>query len=168
MKANKNDFIRGLRESIQESPARDLLHDLTLAYTKYMNINHLFLTGVGLTSIEAHTLKHICQNPGVTITDIVNYWGRTKGTVSAQISALEEKGLVIREKREEDKKRTYIYPTEKGLSINEYHAQFDIEESSRWIEKWLKKYTLEESEDFWEKLRYYKEFLDERIKDSSL
>lgn len=165
METKKSEFIRQMRESMHESPARDLLYDLTLAYAKYMNINHMFLADVGLTSIEAHTLKHICQNPGVTITDIVNYWGRTKGTVSAQISKLEKKGLVKREKYDCDKKRTFIYPTEKGTEVNNYHTQFDIEETTRWLEKWIRKYSIEESRDFWEKLRYYKEFLDERTKE---
>ena len=79
------------------SPARDILYDFSQAYQRNSNTIHIFADGTKMTTIEAHTLKHICQNDGVTLTDIVNYWGRTKGTVSAQITNLEKKGYVYRE-----------------------------------------------------------------------
>ena len=87
-----------LLKAVNEDPARDLMYDLVQTYAKYMEIHHMFLSDEGLTSTDAHTLKHICQNPGVTMSDMVKYWGKTKGTISAQVSALEEKGLVKKEK----------------------------------------------------------------------
>ena len=153
-----------LLKAVNEDPARDLMYDLVQTYAKYMEIHHMFLSDEGLTSTDAHTLKHICQNPGVTMSDMVKYWGKTKGTISAQVSALEEKGLVKKEKCKVNAKKTHIFPTEKGLQMNDCHTEFDIDEIIRFRSLWEEKYTVEEFYKFWEMLAFYKDFLEQRIK----
>lgn len=164
MSSKKNELIENLRSELERSPARDLLYDFMLACTKYSYEGHTYLSGIGITSMEAHILKHICQNPGVTISDIVSYWGRTKGTVSAQISNLEQKGLVKREPYPFNRKKMGIYPTENGLEMNKRHILYDMEESKAFIEKWFEKYPPEDFLDFFEKLNFYKDFLNSRVK----
>ena len=105
------EFIESLSTETANYPARDIIYDFSQAYTKYMDRQHDFGDGIKMTSVEAHTLKHICQNSGVTMTDIVNYWGRTKGTVSSQISALERKGYVYREKCKYNPKKIQLRTT---------------------------------------------------------
>ena len=147
-----------------DHPARDTIYDFSQAYQKYMDRVHDFGDGIKMTSVEAHTLKHICQNNGVTITDIVNYWGRTKGTVSSQISAMENKGYIYKEKCKKDAKKIHIFPTEKGLEINNAHINFDVKESADLIDEWLKHYSLEELNIFFEQMTLYTDFLKKRTK----
>ena len=92
---NSKHMRTELLKAVNNDPARDLMYEVTLLYTKYMDIHHMFLADEGLTSTFAHTLKHICQEPGVTMSEMAEYWGKTKGTISAQVSALEEKGLML-------------------------------------------------------------------------
>ncbi len=137
------------------NPARDILYDFSQAYQRNSNTVHIFEDGTKMTTIEAHTLKHICQHNGVTLTDIVNYWGRTKGTVSAQITNLENKGYVRREKCKNDNKKVHIFPTELGFKINEEHRNFDLKETAEFIDKWLDKYTAEDMMKFIEYMQFY-------------
>jgi len=162
---NKKKFFKTIREEVENTPARDATYDFVLTYLKYMELEHHYLSDVGLSSVEAHTLKHICQNPGLTISDIVNYWGRTKGTVSSQISKLEDKGLVTRQILSENRKKTHIFPTDKGLAVNSCHVRYDIEETIRLLEWWDNAFSYEESYDFFKKLHSYKLFLEKRIKE---
>ena len=164
MKEHNIKDLSAYLEDINSNPARELMYELTQTYSKYMDIHHYFLTEEKLTSTDAHTLKHICQNPGITIGEITEYWGKTKGTVSAQISRLEEKNLVRKEKDSVNAKKNHVYPTEKGIQTNESHMKFDIEEIIRLYDFWKQKYSSEDMDKFWEMLAYFKGFLDERIK----
>lgn len=159
-----NNLLHSIVQDTANAPARDIIYDFSQAYQKSMNKIHNFVNGITLTSVEAHTLKHICQNKGVTLTEIVNYWGRTKGTVSALISKLEKKGFVYREKCKVDSKRIHILPTEVGLVVNEMHIQYDIKESQAWFKAAGDKFTTEELMKFWEIMAFYTDFLNERHK----
>ena len=158
------EILYDIVQDTANSPARDVIYDFSQAYQKSMDKVHDFVNGITLTSVEAHTLKHICQNKGVTLTEIVNYWGRTKGTVSALISKLEKKGFVYREKCKIDSKKIHIFPTEVGLVVNDMHIQYDIKESHAWFEAAENKYTMDELMTFWEILAFYTDYLNERYK----
>ncbi len=157
------DIFLTIEHDTPNYPARDIIYDFSQAYQKSMNKVHDF-SGISMTSVEAHTLKHICQNNGVTLTDIVNYWGRTKGTVSAQITNLEKKGFVYREKCKKDSKKTHIFPTEMGLAVNNMHIKYDVQESRAWLEAATEKYTIDDLTKFWEMLAFYTDFLNGRYK----
>ncbi|MBR5806607.1 MAG: MarR family transcriptional regulator [Oscillospiraceae bacterium] len=162
-KINKDIFLT-IDKDTANYPARDVIYDFSQAYQKSMNKVHDFGNGITMTSVEAHTLKHICQNKGVTLTEIVNYWGRTKGTVSAQISNLEKKGFVYREKCKIDSKKIHILPTEAGLAVNNMHIQYDVQESLAWLEAATKKYSMDDLAKFWEMTEFYTAYLNERYK----
>ena len=150
----QEDFNKLISEP-NSNPARDILYDFNQAYQRNSNTIHIFEDGTKMTTIEAHTLKHICQHDGVTLTDIVNYWGRTKGTVSAQITNLEKKGYVYREKCKHDNKKIHIFPTELGFKINEEHRKYDLKETAEFINKWLEKFTADDMFKFIEYLQFY-------------
>ena len=138
-----------------KQPAKDILYDFNQAYQRYSNTMHVFDDGTKMTSVEAHTLKHICQNEGITLTDIVNYWGRTKGTVSAQITNLENKGYVYRKRCEINPKKTHIFPTEEGRRVNERHVRYDIKNTSEFLDKWFEEYTMEDMKKLTEYMEFY-------------
>lgn len=150
-----NKDVENVVNDMPSYPARDILYDFNQAYLRYSNTIHIFDDGTKMTSVEAHTLKHICQNKGLTLTDIVNYWGRTKGTVSAQITNLENKGYVFRKKCEMNPKKTHIFPTELGIKVNERHMRYDIKETTEFMKKWLEKYTIDDLYKVNEYLEFY-------------
>ncbi len=167
MEQKRREYIELLKSGIPTAPARDAIYDFCVAHDRYMEINHSYSVG-GIASAEAHTLKHICQNPGVTVTDIVNYWGRTKGTVSAQVTKLEEKGLIRKEKCKQNSRVTHIFPTEAGIEVNNNHTAFDIEESTHFFDEWIKKYTIDDLYSFLEQLDFYAQFMIKRTKEQSV
>ncbi len=153
--AKIDNIIKNLTKDVPTQPSRDILFEFNQAYQRYSNSIHRFDNGVVMTTIEAHMLKHICQNKGVTISDIVNYWGRTKGTVSARVTKLEEKGFVYRKRCENNSRIIHIYPTEKGLETNRRHNRFDEVETSEFLSKWLGKYTADDMYKFVDMLQFY-------------
>lgn len=164
MKTQCNNIYTQIEQTTHNLPSRNVLYDFFQAYNKYMNIGHHFADEGDLTSMEAHLLKHICQNPGITITDIAKYWSRTKGTISSQISRLEKNGYIYRVVDSQNLKIYHISPTEKGLRANDNHTAFDIAETTDFLNVWLKKYSEEEINDFYDKLVLYKDFLLSKIK----
>ena len=152
---SKNNEANNVVNSMPTYPAKDIMYDFNQAYHRNSSTVHIFDNGIKMTTVEAHTLKHICQNPGLTITDIVNYWGRTKGTVSSQITNLEEKGYVFRKKCKLNNKKVHIYPTDSGLEVNLRHARYDVKEAGEFMKKWLEKYTLEDLYKMNEYMEFY-------------
>ena len=121
----KHKETKDMSGSVYRLHSSDILFDFNQAYNRYSNSVHQLDDGTVMTTVEAHILKYICQNPGKTLTDIVNYWGRTKGTVSSQISSLENKNLIFRHKCSDNLKKIHIYPTETGIMLNELYNKFD-------------------------------------------
>ncbi len=147
--------IQDMANQMPEYPARDVLYEFSQAYHRNSNTIHIFDDGTKMTTVEAHTLKHICQNKGVTITDLVNYWGRTKGTISSQITNLENKGYVYRRKCKKESRKIHIFPTPLGLEVNERHNRYDIKEVEEFVKKWTKKYTVEDLHKLLEYMDFY-------------
>lgn len=141
--------------NITDLPPKDIFFDFVQAYQRYSNSVHLLDNNVEITTVEAHLLRHICQNKGLTLTDIVNYWGRTKGTVSSQISKLEQKGFVYRQKCDKNSRINHIFPTEKGVETYERYIRFNKAEVDEFMEKWLEKYTFEDADFLLEMMQFY-------------
>ena len=151
----KNIDNMNMANQMPQYPARDVLYEFNQAYQRNSNAIHVFDDGTKMTTVEAHILKHICQNKGVTISDLVNYWGRTKGTISAQITNLENKGYVYRRKCKKESKKVHIFPTPLGNDVNERHNRYDIKEVAEFVERWTEKFTLEDLHKMLEYMEFY-------------
>lgn len=82
-------------------------------------------TGDLYTPVEVHTVTHIEEYPGITVTEIAKRTARTKGAVSQIIAKLEDKGLVRREQNQNNARQFFLYVTEKGLELSKKHKEFD-------------------------------------------
>ncbi|MDO4328132.1 MAG: MarR family transcriptional regulator [Lachnospiraceae bacterium] len=80
-------------------------------------------TGESYSAIEIHLLIRIAQNPGISVTDLAQRNGRTKGAVSQIITKLELKELIRREKRQENAHFVSLYATPKGLEVSKAFQQ---------------------------------------------
>lgn len=86
-----------------------------------------------LHSGEAHTLKAIAENEGITQKDISELMYRTKGATSLMIDKLVKKGLITKSPGQGDQRKTTLYLTEKGKSVNDNHLKYD----DAWIATWF-------------------------------
>lgn len=80
---------------------------------------------------EIHIVKTIGDDPGVYSSEIARRFGITRAVIHKTLMKLEERGLVMKEQDEEDKKRFRLHLTEKGWTAyrfhEEYHQRFDRE-----------------------------------------
>lgn len=139
----------------------DLVYDFVQSYIKDMNQPKDYGNGELVYMIEAHVIKYIAENPGVTVTDISNYWKRTKSTVSIQITKLEKNGYVTRKQDETNLKRYNIYLTEKGEILNKLHHDYDTNNIEIMMKYLLEKHTMEEIIAFYSVMDSLKGYLEE-------
>ena len=85
----------------------------------------VILTGEEYTSVEVHTLKHIADNPGITLTELARDYAKTKGAISQIVKKIETKGLIYREPAPEHDNKYFLYITEKGSVLDAAHRAYD-------------------------------------------
>lgn len=101
---------------------------------------------VDITSDQFPTLQYIANNKKCTSTDIAYTFGIGKSAVTAQVNRLFDKGLIIRERDERDRRVVYLLATEKGREfvthtekilfevLGKYLSNFEDEEISTFIQ----------------------------------
>lgn len=77
-----------------------------------------------LSRTEMHALENIQDSPGATLTQIAEMLGVTKATVSVSVSRLVKKGYLVKEKVDQDKRKSELKLTEKGEECCKKHKQF--------------------------------------------
>lgn len=112
------------RRSYSDVDAIDVIHQASTLYSS-TKVPHDYGTGEIYTSVEVHTLKHIADNPGITVTELAGDLGKTKGAVSQLVKKLETKGLIQRGSSARGDNRQPFSLTEKGTALNDAHASYD-------------------------------------------
>lgn len=87
---------------------------------------HSFGTEVILYSSEIIVVESIGYKPGVSVTDLANSHGVTKGAISQTIKKLEKKEL-IEKRKERDNREIALYLSRKGEKIFHQHKLYEIE-----------------------------------------
>ena len=133
----------------------DLLYRFVMMYSSYIAEKNDYGFGEPLTMSEAHTLASIVTNPGITVTELAEYWNYTKGAISQTTKKLNQKAFIERRQMNGNMKKVYLFPTEKGLAFNRQHMIYDSIEVSDTIERLLKGCTLEEIDTFFKVIEQY-------------
>lgn len=74
-------------------------------------------TCYGLTPAEVYLLQILRKKGGCSVTALAPMLGVTPGTVTNLTDRLNNKGYVVRERGEEDRRVVQIMPTEEGLEL---------------------------------------------------
>ncbi len=74
-------------------------------------------TCYGLTPAEVYLLQILHKKGGCSVTALAPMLGVTPGTVTNLTDRLNNKGYVVRERGEEDRRVVYIIPTGAGLEL---------------------------------------------------
>jgi DNA-binding MarR family transcriptional regulator len=77
-----------------------------------------------ISRTEMHTLEIVQDIPDATLTQITDILGITKATVSVSVNRLVEKGYLIKNRAEDDKRKNILQLTEEGEIMCKKHAQF--------------------------------------------
>lgn len=73
---------------------------------------------------EIHTIEAIGHNPGISITELADLQGVTKGAVSQLIQKLEKKNLIVRMKAANSEKQVFLKLSNKGSIAFKAHDDF--------------------------------------------
>lgn len=104
----------------------DLIHNYVMRYADRNARKIDYGTGVRYTSVEMHVLEKICDNPGITVTELSKLSSRTKGAVSQIVTRLHSKGLVEKDYRDTGLLRQVaLFATEEGEHLNRLHLEYD-------------------------------------------
>ncbi len=85
---------------------------------RYYGTDHL------LYSSEIHTIESIGHNPGISVTELADLQGVTKGAVSQVVQKLEKKDLIIRMKNMHSDKQVFLKLSENGNIAFKAHDNF--------------------------------------------
>lgn len=74
---------------------------------------------LALAQLEVLQFLSVANGYSDNLSAVVNYMGATKGTMSQTLRALERKGLIVREKDNEDARKVHCRPTDAGREVVE-------------------------------------------------
>ncbi|MEX6493203.1 MarR family transcriptional regulator [Fusobacterium animalis] len=122
----------------------EAMYDFVLAYSNYYSIRRDYGTGEKFTMIEIHILTEICDNSGITVTELAEKWCRTSSAISQTVKKLIKWGFVNRISNENNGKIFHLSITEKGKELALIHKRYDNLDIVKTKKKLLKKFTIEE------------------------
>ena len=135
------------------------IYQFVMRYNDYILSVHDYGEGIPMTMIEVHTLTYIEEHPGVTVTELAKYWGKTKGALSQTASRLAEWGLITKEKKEDNAKNVCLYPTEQGIRLSKSHKLYDTLDITKTMGELRKECTPEEIDAFYKVLSVYNQVI---------
>ena len=112
-------------------------------------------TGELFSAVEAHTVTRIEEHPGITVTEIAQQTGRTKGAVSQIISKLEEKGMIRREADSKNARKSRLYLTAAGLELSRCHKEYDERSVGDDLDRSIERFGLEAVENLVQIIDYW-------------
>lgn len=98
------------------------------------NVQRIYSTiwecgGENFSEYECFFLLLIEEHPGITVNELRDMGGRTQGAVSQKLIDFEKRGLIRKEKLENDRRHTQICLTDKGKSVVEEVEQLKLRHS---------------------------------------
>ena len=111
------------RAAVYQS-AVDLFNRILEKFRRLENTPKNFGTGDLLTRSEIHFLAGVYDNPLLSVTDLADKIGVTKGAVSQMTAKLHTKGYVRKLHGVEDRKEVLLALTDKGKTAADNHNEF--------------------------------------------
>jgi len=135
------------------------VYQFVMRYSDYINTPHDYGTGYAISMTEVHTLTYIEENPGTTITELAQYWSKTKSALSQTVGKLVEKGLVSKNKADNNAKSILLYVTEEGKLLSKAHKLYDILQINTTLKKLSERCSEEEIDNFYKVIGIFADLL---------
>ncbi len=104
--------------------SQSIITDINKISRSFRKANRERMEQLGIKGKYSHYFRHICNNPGVSQDSLVNSLMTDKGNGARDLAWLEEEGYIERKPSSEDRRISLIYPTSKGMEINEEISKF--------------------------------------------
>ena len=135
------------------------LYRFVMQYDDYIYSSRTYGGDEPLTMIDAHTLSYIDDNPGVTPSELIKFWDKTKGAISQILSRLELMGLIEKKKEDGNQKTIHLYVTETGRKMSLAHKEYDIQDIAKTLSQLTQKCSMEEISTFYKVICAYNEVI---------
>lgn len=96
---------------------QDTAFDIT---TEYDSIPHKYGTKI-MFQAEAYMLDAIGENPGITITELSDFFSKTVSACSQLVKKLVDKGLAYQRKNKQNNRMNNIFLTDEGTDVFKDH-----------------------------------------------
>ena len=120
---------------------------------------HQYGDNYTLTMMEVHTLSYIEDHPGTSSGELIQYWDKTKGTISQILTKLEKLELIEKRKKDGNAKNLYLYVTAEGSRVSKAHKMYDILGIAKTMSQLQKQCSAEEIEAFYHVISVYNEVI---------
>ena len=128
-------------------------------YNDYIMSAHQYGDNYTLTMMEVHTLSYIEDHPGTSSGELIQYWDKTKGTISQILTKLEKLELIEKRKKDGNAKNLYLYVTAEGSRVSKAHKMYDILDIAKTMSQLQKQCSAEEIEAFYHVISVYNEVI---------
>jgi len=99
------------------------MHQISVTHRCAMRYREQELADTGLGGGQTSYLITLYHHPGISQEELAKHLNVNKSSVTRQLSALEEKGYIIRKPNPDDRRSMLVYPTEKALALQERMRQ---------------------------------------------
>lgn len=154
---------------VEEQNAQNKKREMTPFY-RFVSLYQDYITqtrdygdGVQRSMVEMHILAIVCGEPGITVGQVAQQWGRTKGAASQNVTKLEKQGLVVRAKHVGNAREVHLYPTKEGRQLAALHAVYDERNEKEFAERLMAKCTVSELQTFTRVIEVYSDILEEDL-----
>ena len=101
------------------------VYNFILAYSNYYTIRRDYGSGEKFTMIEMHILTEICDNEGITVTELAKKWGKTSSAISQTVRKLMKRNLINRVNNEDNGKIYHLTISDKGKETVLFHKKYE-------------------------------------------
>lgn len=99
--------------------------DAGLRYVdEYNSLLHDY-NGVVMYQAESQFIHKIGEEPGITVTELAAYFGKTRSACSQLMRRMKDKGWLYQTRNSDNNREYNLYLTEEGQKIYNYHKEFE-------------------------------------------
>jgi len=95
------------------------MHQISVTHRCAMRYREQELADTGLGGGQTSYLITLYHHPGISQEELAKRLNVNKSSVTRQLTALEEKGYIIRKPKPDDRRSMLVYPTEKALNLQD-------------------------------------------------
>lgn len=92
--------------------------------SEYNSLLHNY-NGIILYQAESQFIHKIGGSPGITITELSQFFGKTVSACSQLINRMKKKGFLVQKRNQNNNREHNLYLTENGEQLYQFHKDFE-------------------------------------------
>lgn len=141
----------------------NLIYRFASLQSNYYNLPKNYGADTFLTAVEINTLNSIEERPGITVTELSEADGKTKGAVSQIVKKLEQRGYIFRKRCPVDGKRALLHVNEEGRRLSLLHKKYSLNDMRNTLDRLLDKCEVSEVDAFFKVIEIYIGILENEL-----